>query len=450
MRELPTVRALAKARPGKVLKLWEGLGYYSRSRNLHQAARMIVDKHEGRFPESFEEVWALPGIGRYTAGAVCSIAFNQPVPIVDGNVIRVLTRVFGMRGHPRRRRTNRRLWTLAEQLVSAAALASPGRPGCSCAFSMGSTGDPPDGTAVAPDRNQAIPWLRRSAPIPLGEPPSGAGGSPALPTQNKYGCSQPGGAAAAASPAKPKTKDRSCSSLNQALMELGATVCTPRQPRCTECPLRAHCFAYLESQIDRFPNLGTRTATAPRRFVAFVIRNGARLLVRQRPEGAVNAGFWEFPNIEVRAAEAEPASAAARLFGRRLKNFRPLGQIRHSITRYRITMEVFEITARDFFWRNGVGPTGRPDARARRIGGRKGPSADSVAPNHSPRAALSELGQMRWAGVSELKKLPLAAAHRKVLNALLRGRRERSSVQLSFQKTFERPGFIGVWSVEGC
>lgn len=384
MRELPTIQALAKARPEKVLKLWEGLGYYSRARNLHQAARMIVDQQGGRFPESFEEVLALPGIGRYTAGAICSIAFNQPVPIVDGNVIRVLTRVFGICGHPRGRRTSRRLWTLAEQMVSAAALVSPRRPGHS---------------------------LRR-------------------------------GTAPSAGAFRSKTKDRNCSSLNQALMELGATVCTPRQPRCSECPLRTHCFAYLESQIDRFPNSGTRTATVPRHFVAFVIRNGTRLLVRQRPEGVVNARFWEFPNIEVRAAEAEPASAApasqrhrttrvrtaefepaavaARLFGRQPRSLRPLCQIRQSITRYRITMEVFEIAAHDFFCGNGPARTGRPDSKAGRTGGENRSNADTNAQNHGSGAVFSELGQMRWAGVSELKKLPLAAAHRKILNALLR------------------------------
>ncbi|MBI4323732.1 MAG: A/G-specific adenine glycosylase [Chloroflexi bacterium] len=384
MKELPTIPALAQARPEQVLKLWEGLGYYARARHLHQAARMIVDQQGGRFPDSFEEVLALPGIGRYTAGAICSIAFNQPAPVLDGNVIRVLTRFFGIRGHPRRRRTSRRLWTLAEQLVTAAALASAGRAGHSL----------------------------------------------------------PRGTAASRSLARSKTKDRNCSSLNQALMELGATVCTPRQPRCSECPVRLHCFAYLKSQIDRFPNLGTRTATVPRHFVAFVIRNGARLLVRQRPAGVVNAHFWEFPNIEVSAAEAEPASAAlanrrhrptrvrpaklepvsaaARLFGRPLKSFRPLGRVRHSITRSRITMEVFEIAAHDFFCGNGPARAKRPDSRAGRTGGGNRSSADPFAESHGSGAAISELGQMRWASVSELKKLPLATAHRKVLNAVLR------------------------------
>ena len=101
MQELPTVKAAADASPDKIHKLWEGLGYYTRVRNLQKTARQIVEKHDGKFPDNFDDVLALPGIGRYTAGAICSIAFNQPTPILDGNVIRVLTRVFGIAKNPR-------------------------------------------------------------------------------------------------------------------------------------------------------------------------------------------------------------------------------------------------------------------------------------------------------------------------------------------------------------
>src|ERR1051326_6010084 len=117
MRELPDVRALARATPERVLKLWEGLGYYSRARNLRTAAQLIVTQHGGRFPESFNDILALPGVGRYTAGAICSISFNQPAPILDGNVVRVLTRAFGLRQNPREKDTNTTLWRLAELLV---------------------------------------------------------------------------------------------------------------------------------------------------------------------------------------------------------------------------------------------------------------------------------------------------------------------------------------------
>ena len=150
MRELPTVEAAAKASPAKIHKLWEGLGYYIRVRNLQEAAKQIVAECRRRdnesqnkigngkseignpsetphvvsykFPEKFDDVLALPGIGRYTAGAICSIAFNQPTPILDGNVIRVLTRIFGIAENPREKETNAQLWKLAAELVTRAPL----------------------------------------------------------------------------------------------------------------------------------------------------------------------------------------------------------------------------------------------------------------------------------------------------------------------------------------
>ena len=120
MRELPTIKAVAKARSEKIHKLWEGLGYYTRARNLQKAARQIVEKHGGAFPQKFDDVLALPGIGRYTAGAICSIAFNQPTPILDGNVIRVLTRIFGIVENPKEKAANAKLWQLAEEMVTHA------------------------------------------------------------------------------------------------------------------------------------------------------------------------------------------------------------------------------------------------------------------------------------------------------------------------------------------
>src|ERR1017187_9768575 len=113
MRALPNLTALARAKPERLHKLWEGLGYYTRVRNLHGAAQCIRREHGGKFPQDFDEVLALPGIGPYTAGAICSIAFNQPKPILDGNVIRVLARLFGIAGDPREPKTNARLWQIA-------------------------------------------------------------------------------------------------------------------------------------------------------------------------------------------------------------------------------------------------------------------------------------------------------------------------------------------------
>ncbi len=130
MAALPDVRTFAQADSAKIHKLWEGLGYYSRVRNAHAAAQIIMEKHGGEVPRTFEEVLGLPGVGRYTAGAICSIAFNLPTPILDGNVIRVLSRVFGVGGDPRAKDTNARLWDLAGQLVVTAEGIQAGHRNC--------------------------------------------------------------------------------------------------------------------------------------------------------------------------------------------------------------------------------------------------------------------------------------------------------------------------------
>lgn len=129
LRELPTIEALARAPLDRVLKLWEGLGYYTRARNLQRAAQTIVRDHGGQFPRRFADVLALPGIGRYTAGAICSLAFNQPTPVLDGNVMRVLTRVYGLRDDIRQPVVRERLWSLAGEFVNAAAKCAKSGPG---------------------------------------------------------------------------------------------------------------------------------------------------------------------------------------------------------------------------------------------------------------------------------------------------------------------------------
>jgi len=117
MRRFPSLKALAEAPLDDVLKHWEGLGYYARARNLHKAARLFVEKHGGRIPRDFDALRAAPGIGRYTDGAILSIAYNMDVPVLDGNVARVLCRVFAIRRDPTKARTRDLLWTLAESLI---------------------------------------------------------------------------------------------------------------------------------------------------------------------------------------------------------------------------------------------------------------------------------------------------------------------------------------------
>jgi len=327
MRELPTIESLAKANPEKTHKLWEGLGYYTRVRNMQKAAHEIcrrrreesqIKKSETphvvsyEFPNTFDEVLALPGIGRYTAGAICSIAFNQPTPILDGNVIRVLTRVFRIPENPKDKNANARLWNLAHELVIHA-------------------------------------------------------------TRNPQHASP-------------------CSHLNQSLMELGALICTPREPKCLVCPVSKHCFAFQNNRVSEFPNLEKRVAPTARRFAAFVAEHDGKFLVRQRPEGVVNAHLWEFPNVELNGEPVNTSAVVKELFGFTPQNVKSLCTIKHSITRYRITVEAYQV--------------GAPSSRSART------KITSNLPSRS--SALQE----RWLPLSELHKLSFPSAHKRILKAI--------------------------------
>ncbi len=329
MRALPTIEALARARPQTVLKLWEGLGYYTRARNLQVAARMIMDQHGGRFPRQLDDLRALPGIGRYTAGAICSIAFNQPAPILDGNLMRVLTRLFCIRENPQASRTNARLWHLAELMVQQAA------------------------SLAGSPRN----------PVPP---------NPCTPLR--------------------LTPAQTCSHVNQALMEFGAIICTPRQPQCPECPVRHHCQAARRGCAAALPNLGPRPLAIRRQFVVFVVERRGKFLVRQRPAGMVNGHLWEFPNLDLDGPSAAAIGSgtlnrpffqelARQQLGLRLTSVKRLGTVQHSITRYRLTLEALQAKA------NGL-------------------------TNDAPAG-------LEWVSMSSLKQLPFASAHRKICTLLL-------------------------------
>jgi A/G-specific adenine glycosylase len=311
MRELPSIEALAGAAPERVLKLWEGLGYYHRVRNLQKAAQIVMTKHSGKLPEDFDSVLALPGIGRYTAGAICSIAFNQPTPVLDGNVVRVLARLFGIRKDVRERSTIDALWRLAEMLVRAATVSA-----------------------------------RRSGNKPTFGIQSGA-----------------------------------CSQLNQSLMELGALVCTPRQPKCELCPLRSVCIARNTGRPDALPLLRKRPAQRVCRFIAFVIEHRRRFLVRRRPDGVVNGGLWEFPNVEAPRHGSSPEQCLQGVLRSRTAIVLPVCNVKHSITRFRITLEAFRTKLKH-----------RPAQPARREA---------------------------WSTLDQIQRLPLTSAHRKILERLI-------------------------------
>jgi A/G-specific adenine glycosylase len=311
MKALPTIESLARARSQRLHKLWEGLGYYSRVRNLQKAARVIMERHEGRFPERFEEVLALPGVGRYTAGAICSIAFNQAPPVLDGKVTRGLARLFCVRQDPQAHRTRERLWTLAGTLVKQAA----------------------------------------------GEPPR-AGDS--------RGSAGPG-------------RTGPCSALNQALMELGALVCVPRNPKCGLCPVSTFCQARAKGQADRLPRRARSVQAIKRRQFAFVVERNGRFLVRRRDETGVNARLWEFPSCDVSSA-AEPQEIAQAILGTSPRWLKLLATLPHSITRYRIRLEVYRVGEWD--------PAGTKAASG------------------------------RWLTPEQMRRLPFTAAHSRIVRRL--------------------------------
>ncbi|MCX6904829.1 MAG: A/G-specific adenine glycosylase [Verrucomicrobia bacterium] len=387
MRELPDVHSLAQAGSARILKLWEGLGYYRRARHLQQAAQVIVSRHGGVFPQSFDDVLALPGIGRYTAGAICSIAFNQPVPILDGNVVRVLTRLFGLQENTEDNKTKTKLWKLAEELVKTAYQLQRDPESVSEKSNLSRSRRKEAQTCLENVPAQRSQSLLTSAPTRLQTGSAATlqrGPSPAF-----SGPSSLGGL---------------CSALNQSLMELGATICTPRLARCEACPLGARCVARRKGLQELLPRLERKMETSQRRFVALVVRRRGRFLVRHRPEGVVNAGLWEFPNWEVQGlteAAAMPELARRRL-GLEVTSMQALCVIKHSITRYRITVDVYQglfaPSPKSVISRSGNRPTRTAGAGRTK----KGQGAE----------------EEHWFTATQLERLPFTAAHRRILKLM--------------------------------
>lgn len=296
MAELPNLRRLADASLQVVLRLWAGLGYYSRARNLHAAARVIMADHGGRFPSDAAAVRSLPGIGEYTAGAILSIAFDRPVPAVDGNVERVLCRVCEIEGEPKKAPAKGQIRNAAGALVQ---------------------------------------------------------------------CRNPGDA-------------------NQALMELGAVVCTPTRPACAVCPARPMCRARAAGRQQELPQLPTRAPRTEKRTAAAIIRKDATVLLAQRPDRGVWAGLWEFPQTDVPADPPHDALAAHihRRLGLRIRVLDPALTITHAIMNQAITLAVFEceLTAGEL--------------------------------------RVSSYAQAEWTPLHASMHLPLSAPHQKILAAI--------------------------------
>jgi len=252
LERFPGVDDLARAPEEEVLALWSGLGYYRRARSLQWAARTIVERHDGRLPAEVKELRSLPGVGRYTAGAIASMAYGREEPVVDGNVKRVLSRILGTADPG-----EAELWKLAGELVRGT---SPG-------------------------------------------------------------------------------------DLNQALMELGATVCTPRHPRCERCPARSGCKAAIDGNPEELPAPRARKPTERARVAVALTRRAGRVLL-ERPAGrSPLRGSWDLPSVEVESAE-DPRERIEMEMGRRhgltVEAGRMAATAGHGILHRRLTLELYE------------------------------------------------------------------------------------------------------------
>lgn len=256
MRRFPDVGALAAARLEAVLKAWEGLGYYARARNLHRAARVIVEKHGGRFPTDMDGLSRLPGIGNYTAAALSAIAFGEDQLALDGNLRRVLTRLYDLHLDPRSPSGERSLRELGESLLP------PGR----------------------------------------------------------------------------------AAEFNQALMDLGALICTPRSPDCINCPIQRFCLAYRRGTQQELPVRVPRTALTTRHAVAGIWSRGDQVLIRQQPEQGLLGAMWGFPGGYLDPGESQ-TEALRRHFslqlGVEIGSASPLPEMQHSYTHFKVCLHPY-------------------------------------------------------------------------------------------------------------
>jgi A/G-specific adenine glycosylase len=259
MDRYPDIAALAEAPLGEVLKVWEGLGYYARARNLHKAAQRVVTDYHGIFPSAYEEIHALPGIGQSTAGAIATFAFKKPHAILDGNVKRVLSRLYAVNKPVQSVEAATLLWEKSRLLL-------PGNP------------------------DEAYDF-------------------------------------------------------NQALMEIGATLCTPKQPICGQCPWQNDCRAYKENRQSEIP-----LKQAPRRLPHYTIAVGVihkedRILIALRPENGLLGGLWEFPGGKCRESEMLKDCVKREILeetGLNITVDAQIAVVRHAYTHFKITLHAFD------------------------------------------------------------------------------------------------------------
>ena len=254
MKLFPTVNALASASEQTVLNAWEGLGYYSRARNLHKAAKIVAEKFNGELPRNLDDLKSLPGIGRYTVGAIASMAFGMDEPTLDGNLRRVFSRLFDVT-------------------------------------------EPADAPA-----GEKILWGLAAKNLPKGE----------------------------------------AGDYNQALMDLGATICVPKNPRCLICPLMTLCQAREHGTQEARPVLKPKKQVPSYVHAAAVIMQRGRVLLSQRPVDGLLGGMWEFPNARVNGDPArELAQALKGATSLQVKRGEVLGVVEHAYSHFRVTIHAF-------------------------------------------------------------------------------------------------------------
>ncbi|HEY2980636.1 MAG TPA: A/G-specific adenine glycosylase [Anaerolineales bacterium] len=254
MHSFPTVKVLASATERAVLNAWEGLGYYSRARNLHKAAKIVAERHDGALPRDLEALRALPGIGRYTVGAIASIAFGLDEPTLDGNLRRVFARLFNVT-------------------------------------------EPADSPA-----GEKILWALAADHLPKGR----------------------------------------AGDYNQALMDLGATICLPKNPRCLLCPLMQVCRARELGLQEQRPVLKPKRVTPNYVHAAGVITRNGRVLLARRPSKGLLGGMWEFPNGRVEGDPARGLRVALKTGYRlRVRKGAALGIVRHAYTHFKVAVHIY-------------------------------------------------------------------------------------------------------------
>ncbi|MEL7645329.1 MAG: A/G-specific adenine glycosylase [Anaerolineaceae bacterium] len=257
MLRFPDIVSLAQASQAEVLQSWEGLGYYSRARNLHKCAQLLCQQYQCQLPANLDALRELPGIGRYTAGAIASIAFGIPAPALDANIRRVLSRLLELREPAGSPAGEKILWEAAGE------------------------------------------FLHRERP----------------------------------------------GDHNQALMELGALVCTPKAPQCPRCPLRGACLAVRHNSQTELPACKLKSAVPHYIVTAAVIQQGAKVLIAQRPQGGLLGGLWEFPGGKLETSDPDlPACLRREIreeLGVEISVGEMMGVFRHAYTHFRITLHAF-------------------------------------------------------------------------------------------------------------